>query len=86
MFNSIFRVGTELVGDLGWKIVKNSGRAIYGSGQAIIGIVTEDDELVENGVKNLGQGAFGLSVGLVKKAIAGDNSEEDNQDIDLDSM
>ena len=86
MLNSIFKVGTELVGDLGWKIVKNSGKVIYGSGQAIIGIVTEDEELVEHGVKNLGHGAFGLSVGLVKKAIVGDNSEEDNQDIDLDSM
>ena len=86
MLNSIFKVGTELVGDLGWKIVKNSGKVIYGSWQAIIGIVTEDEELVEHGVKNLGHGAFGLSVGLVKKAIVGDNSEEDNQDIDLDSM
>jgi hypothetical protein len=83
---SIFRVGTELLGDLSLGIIKNSSKVIYGGGQAIVGMVTENDELVENGVKNLGNGAFGLSIGLVQKAITGDNSEDENQNIDLDSM
>lgn len=81
---SIFRAGTELLGDLGWGIIKNSGRVIYGGGQAIVGMVTEDEELVENGVKNLAKGAGGLSLSLVKKAANEDSSDDDNEDSNLD--
>jgi hypothetical protein len=48
-------------------------------------MVTEDEELLENGVRNLAKGAGGLSLGLVKKAINGDESEDGNEDIDLES-
>ncbi len=81
----IIKAGTELLSDLGWGIIKNSGRILYGGGQAVVGMVTEDEELVENGVRNLAKGAGGLSLGLVKKAINGDESEDGNEDIDLES-
>lgn len=79
---SLFSAGAELLGNVGWGVIKGSGKLIYGSGQAIIGMVAEDDELVEQGVKNVGTGAFGLTVGLVKNAIKGDSEEYENEDID----
>jgi hypothetical protein len=82
----LFQVVAESIGEVGFGVIKNSGRMIYGGGQAIVGMVTENDELVENGVKNLGRGTFGLSIGLVQKVITGNNSEDENQDIDVDSM
>ncbi len=83
---NLLKLGTEFVGDVGFGVIKNSGRLIYGGGQAIIGMVTEDGELVENGVKNFGHGAFGLTVGVVKQAVGGDNSEDGDDDIYFDSM
>ncbi len=83
---NFLKIGTEFVGDVGFGVIKNSGRLIYGSGQTIVGMVTEDDELVENGVKNLGHGAFGLTVGVVKKAVGGDKSEDGDDDIYSDSI
>jgi hypothetical protein len=81
---SLFSQGAELIGDLGFRVIKNSGKVIYGAGQAVVGLVSEDEELIENGVKNLGQGAVGLSIALVTKAIKGDSSDDDSDDNDLD--
>lgn len=81
---SLFSQGAELIGDLGFRVIKNSGKVIYGAGQAVVGLVSEDEELIENGVKNLGDGAVGLSIGLVAKAIKGDSSDDDSDDNNLD--
>ncbi|MEA5621256.1 hypothetical protein VB711_25975 [Cronbergia sp. UHCC 0137] len=81
---SLFSQGAELIGDLGFRVIKNSGKVLYGAGQSIVGIVSEDEELIANGVKNLGDGAVGLSIGLVAKAIKGDSSDDDSDDNDLD--
>jgi hypothetical protein len=82
----IFKAGAELLGDLGFAVVKNSGRVLYGTGQAVIGAVSEDEELIEQGVKNLGKGAMGLGFHAAKNFVGGDSSEDDieNNDIDLD--
>jgi hypothetical protein len=79
---SLFSQGAELIGDLGFRVIKNSGKVLYGAGQSIVGIVSEDEELIANGVKNLGDGAVGLSIGLVAKAIKGDSSDDDSDDND----
>lgn len=81
---SLFSQGAELIGDLGFRVIKNSGKVIYGAGQSLVGLVSEDEELIANGVKNLGDGAVGLSIGLVTNAIKGDNSDDDSDDNDLD--
>ena len=81
---SLFSQGAELIGDLGFRVIKNSGKVIYGAGQSLVGLVSEDEELIANGVKNLGDGAVGLSIGLVTKAIKGDSSDDDSDDNDLD--
>ena len=81
---SIFRAGAEILGDLGWGIIKNSGRAIYGGGQTVLGMVSEDEELIESGVRNLGKGAVGLTFGFVNKSLNGDSSEDESEDIDLE--
>ena len=81
---SLFSQGAELIGDLGFRVIKNSGKVLYGAGQSIVGIVSEDEELIANGVKNLGDGAVGLSIGLVAKAIKGDSSDDDSDDNDWD--
>jgi hypothetical protein len=81
----LFSAGAELLGNVGWGVIKGSGKLIYGSGQAIIGMVAEDNELVEQGVKNVGSGAFGLTVGLVKNAIKGDGGDDEGEDFDVDT-
>lgn len=82
---SLFSQGAELIGDLGFRVIKNSGKVLYGAGQSIVGLVSEDEELIANGVKNLGEGAVGLSIGLVTNAIKGDNSDnsDDSDEIEL---
>ena len=82
----ILQSGIELLGNVGFGVIKNSGRCLYGGGQAVIGIVSEDDELVEQGVKNLGRGAMGLTIHTARKIITGDSQEDEltNDDIDTD--
>lgn len=82
----ILQSGIELVGNVGFGVIKNSGRMLYGGGQAVLGIVSEDDELIEQGVKNLGRGAVGLTINTASKFITGDSDEDeaDNADVDLD--
>ena len=82
----ILQSGIELLGNVSFGVVKNSGRLLYGSGQAVIGLVSEDDELIEQGVKNLGRGAIGLTVHTAKEIITGNSQEDEiaNDDVDLD--
>lgn len=82
---SLFSAGAELLDNVGWRVIKGSGKLLYGSGQAVIGMVSEDGELVERGVKNLGSGAFSLTIGLVGKAIKGDSGDDEDEDFDLDT-
>lgn len=82
----ILQSGIELVGNVGFGVIKNSGRLLYGGGQTVLGIVSEDDELIEQGVKNLGRGAVGLTIHTARQIITGDSDEDeaDNADVDLD--
>ncbi|MBE9044680.1 hypothetical protein IQ255_09720 [Pleurocapsales cyanobacterium LEGE 10410] len=83
---NILQSGIEVLGNVGFGVIKNSGRLLYGSGQTVIGIVSENDELTEQGVKNLGRGAMGLTIHAAKEIITGDSHEDEleNDDIDLD--
>lgn len=80
---SLFRVATNFVGDVGFGVIKQSSRIVWGGGQAIVGMVSQDDELLEQGIKNAGKGTVGLVSSLVMKNIDGDDSETDTEEIDV---
>lgn len=79
---NIIRVAGFL-GNVGFGVIKNSGRILQRAGQAVVGIVTESDELVESGVKNMGRGTLGLGIGGGMKKLRGEKSDEDS-DVDVD--
>ena len=81
---SLFKAATNFVGDVGFRVIKQSGRIAWGGGQAIVGMVSQDDELLEQGLKNAGKGTVGLVSSLLIKNIDGDNSETDGEDINVD--
>ena len=81
----ILQSGIELVGNVGWGVVKNSGRCLYGGGQAVLGMVSEDEELIGQGVKNLGKGAMGLTFSVASKFVGGDSEESETADINIDA-
>ena len=80
---NLFRSGAELLGDVGFGVIKNSGRFLYGTGQAVVGFVSEDEELIGQGVKNLGKGAMGLGFHAARK-LADEDSSEGEIDDDYD--
>ncbi len=84
---NLFSAGAELLGNVGFRVIKGSSKLIYGGGQAVVGMVSENDELVEQGLKNAGDGAFGLTVGLVKNAFKGDSGDsgDDSDGFDVDT-
>lgn len=84
----IWQSGIELLGDVGLGVIKNSGRLLYGAGQTVVGVVSEDEEAISQGVKNLSCGAMGLSFHAAKKFVTGDGGEDEIEinDTDLDSL
>lgn len=82
----ILQSGIELVGNIGWGVIKNSGRCLYGGGQAVVGMVSEDDELIGQGVNNIGRGAMGLTIHAAKEIFTGNSQEDElaNDDTDPD--
>jgi hypothetical protein len=74
---SIFSAAFDFVGDVGFGVIKNSGRIAFGGGKAILGVVTEDETLIAEGLETMGQGAVGLGVAVTTNAIRGEDSEED---------
>ena len=76
-----------LLGELGIGVVKNSGLLIYGGGKTLIGVVTENDELLESGIKTTGKGAKGLGLAVLNKFVrnkfGGDDSDTEDTDLDL---
>ncbi|NJL10504.1 MAG: hypothetical protein HC836_49605 [Richelia sp. RM2_1_2] len=80
----IFKFAADFVGDVGFGVIKKSSRIVWGGGQAVLGMVSQDEELVEKGLKNAGQGAVGLAYTLLLKNQNGDDSETDGEDIDVD--
>lgn len=76
----LFTAGAELIGEVGFRVVKNSAKVVYGGGQTILGVVSEDEELIAQGIKNVGTGGLGLTIG----AFMGDDESDDYEDIDMD--
>lgn len=81
----LLQSGIELVGNVGWGVVRNSGRCLYGGGQAVVGMVSEDDELIGQGLKNIGRGAVGLTLHTAKTIITGNSCEDETENIDVDT-
>ena len=77
-----------VLADWGLGMIKNGGRLIYGSGQAVVGVVTENDELVESGIKNAGKGVKGLGIAalnkFVRKKLGGEDSGTETETEDID--
>ncbi|MBD2299067.1 hypothetical protein [Nostoc sp. FACHB-190] len=81
---SLFKIAADFVGDVGFGVIKNSGRILFGGGKAIVGVVTDDQELLEEGLKGAGKGVLGLGSALVMKNLNEDDSESTEEDIDID--
>ncbi|MBD1855495.1 MULTISPECIES: hypothetical protein [Leptolyngbya] len=74
---SIFSTVSNLVGDIGFGVIRHSAGVAIGGGKAILGVVTGDDELIDDGLRTVGKGAIGLGGAIVTKAIGNQGSEED---------
>lgn len=76
----------DVVGDVGFGVIKNSGKMVWGGGQVIVGAVTDNDELVEAGGKAVVGGGIALLGSLLgKKAVDklfGDKAGGDGADGD----
>jgi hypothetical protein len=81
---SLLKFATDFIGDVGFGVIKNSSRILLGGGKAIVGVVTENEELRDEGLKGASQGALGLGSALVMKNIKEDNSESGGEDVNLD--
>ncbi len=80
---SIFGAAADLVGDIGLGVIKHSGRVILGGGQTLLGVITEDEELIGDGIGKIGKGALGLGSCVLRNAVLGDDSDDDDQMTDL---
>jgi hypothetical protein len=78
---SIFSAAVDLVGDVGFGVIKNSGRLIFGTSKALLGVVTEDEDLIAEGIEGIGSGALGLGGAILRENVLGDNSDDDSLDI-----
>lgn len=72
----IFNAGAEVIGKVGFGVIKNSFRTVYGGGQALVGVLTESEDLVEQGIRNTGRGVAGLGANLIVKSISEGTSED----------
>ncbi|WP_414624321.1 hypothetical protein [Calothrix sp. CCY 0018] len=66
----------DSISDIGVGVIKNTGKIAWGTGQTIAGFVSESDELIETGLKNVQTGAVALTSSLIIKNIV-DKDEED---------
>ena len=79
---SFFRMTTDLIGDLGIGVIKHSGRIALGGGKTIIGALTEDEDLIADGLSQAGKGAVGLGLSVVGKTLL--NNDDSDVDVDCD--
>lgn len=76
---SIFGAAADLIGDIGFSVIKNSGRIALGGGKTILGVVTEDEELIGEGIGQIGKGAFYIASSAVGKAVFDNDDADDDQ-------
>lgn len=69
----------DLIGNIGFSVIKNSGRIALGGGKTIIGVLTEDEDLIGEGVGQMSKGAFFLASSAIGKAIMDDDDSENDQ-------
>lgn len=77
---SLFRAAAGIVGDIGFGVIKHTGRMAIGGGKAIVGVIIEDEEMIENGLKGVANGTLGLGLTLTRKALTGDPDSEESED------
>jgi hypothetical protein len=74
-----FGDAADLIGDIGFSVIKNVGCIAIGGGKTLIGVLTEDEELINGGVSQMGKGAFLLASSAVGKAVMDDDDSENDQ-------
>ncbi|MEL7006440.1 MAG: hypothetical protein AAFN93_27485 [Bacteroidota bacterium] len=78
---SLFRAAADLVGDVGFGVIKNTSRIAIGGGQAILGVVTEDEDLIASGLGKVGKGV--ICLGGSALLGSGDDDDDDSDLFDL---
>ena len=83
---SIFGSVTNVIEEVGFGVIKHSGRIAWGGGKAILGVVTDDKELIDEGLSSVAKSSVGLGVNLISKVIFGNDSNDtevsDNTDFE----
>ena len=79
---SLFSAAADLVGNVGFGVIKNSGKIALGSGKAILGVLTKDEDLMGDGLGQLGKGTLGLGVSVLGKTLSGNDDADDCQMFD----
>jgi hypothetical protein len=74
---SIFSTASDLVSDIGFGVIKHSVGVAVGGGKALLGAVTGDDELIDDGLRAVGKGVIGLGGAIATRTIDNQGSEED---------
>ncbi len=72
---SVIRIASELVGNVGFGVIKNTVRLAFGGGKAVVGLVTEDEELIKDGWHTATRGAVHLGAAVIGNSLA--NGEPD---------
>jgi len=66
---SLFNVAADLIGGVGFNAIKHSGRIALGGGKAVIGVVTSDPDLIEEGLGSVVKGSIGLGTTLITRGV-----------------
>lgn len=73
---SLFSAAADLIGDVGLGVIKHSGKVMWGGGKTVLGVVTGDTELIEDGLGTVAKGSVGLGATLIKKAVLNDDDAD----------
>ena len=74
----LFSAAADFVGDVGFSVIKNSGRIALGGGKAVLGLITEDEELIGEGIGQAGKGAIYLGASVIGKQVFDDDDDSDS--------
>jgi hypothetical protein len=75
----------DVIGNVGFGVIRHSGGIVWGGSKAIVGVIAEDEEMIGAELGSVAKSAVGLGLTLVGKALSEDNlgNEPVSEDIDL---
>lgn len=80
---SLFSAAADVIGNVGFGIIKSSGRIALGGGKTLLGVLTEDEDLIGDGLSQVGKGTIGLGSAVLGKALSGNDDADDDQALDF---